>query len=142
MYRKLHQGWLSIEAFHLPFYGILEPTNLWVLLAELIPWQELEETYAPQFSANVGAQAKHAKLAFGSLYIKHCLGYTNGETVLQIQENHYIKFFLVGSSCYYHGFCSSLLWTEGSQNNNLLIVHPTVSLWMSPSIWEATRMPR
>ncbi len=31
-----------------------------MLLAELIPWQELEEAYAPQFSANVGAPATPA----------------------------------------------------------------------------------
>jgi hypothetical protein len=37
MYRKQHHGQLSIEAFHLPFGGTLEPANRWVLLAELIP---------------------------------------------------------------------------------------------------------
>ena len=97
MYRKQHHGQLSIEAFHLPFGGTLEPANRWVLLSELIPWQELEETYAPQFSANVGPPAKPVRLAFGSLYIKQCLGLTDEETVLQIQENHYIQFFLAVS---------------------------------------------
>lgn len=94
MYRKQHHGQLSIEAFHLPFGGTLDPANRWVLLEKLIPWQELEETYAPQFSANVGAPAKPVRLAFGSLYIKQRLGLTDEETVLQIQENHYIQFFL------------------------------------------------
>ena len=65
-----------------------------MLLEKLIPLQELEETYAPQFSANVGAPAKPVRLAFGSLYIKQRLGLTDEETVLQIQENHYIQFFL------------------------------------------------
>ena len=94
MYRQQHHGQLSIEAFHLPFGGTLDPANRWVLLEKLIPWQELEETYAPQFSANVGAPAKPVRLAFGSLYIKQRLGLTDEETVLQIQENHYIQFFL------------------------------------------------
>jgi hypothetical protein len=82
MYRKQHHGQLSIEAFHLPFGGTLDPTNRWVLLAELIPWQELEVTYAPQFSTNVGVPAKPIRLAFGSLYSKQCLGLTDEETVL------------------------------------------------------------
>jgi hypothetical protein len=78
----------------MPFCGTLDPRTRWVLLAELIPWQELEEAYALQFSANVGAPAKPVRLAFGSLYIKQRLGLTDEETVLQIQENAYMQFFL------------------------------------------------
>jgi hypothetical protein len=46
MYRKNHNGQLSIKEFHVPFCGTLDPDNRWVQLAELIPWQELEEAYA------------------------------------------------------------------------------------------------
>ncbi len=94
MYRKQYTGQLSIKDFHVPFGGSLDPENRWVLLAELIPWQELEDTYAPQFNATVGAPAKPMRLAFGALYIKQRLGLTDEETVLQIQENGYMQFFL------------------------------------------------
>lgn len=94
MYRTQHNGQLSIMDFHVPFGGTLDPDNRWVLLAELLPWQELEEAYAPQFSANEGAPAKPVRLAFGSLYIKQRLGLTDEETVLQIQENPCMQFFL------------------------------------------------
>jgi IS5 family transposase len=50
MYRKHHNGQLSIEEFHLPFGGTFDPENRWVLFASLMPWEELEETHAPQFS--------------------------------------------------------------------------------------------
>jgi hypothetical protein len=40
------------------------------------------------------------RLAPGSLYIKQRLGLTDEETVLQIQENAYMQFFL-GFSGYY-----------------------------------------
>jgi IS5 family transposase len=100
MYRKQHNGQLSVKDFHVPFWGTLDPDNRWVLLAVLIPWQKLEEAYAPQFSANVGAPAKPVRLAPGSLYIKQRLGLTDEETVLQIQENAYMQFFL-GFSGYY-----------------------------------------
>jgi IS5 family transposase len=33
MYRKQHHDQLSIEAFHLPFGGTLDPVSRWVLLA-------------------------------------------------------------------------------------------------------------
>jgi len=74
MYRKQHNGQLSIEEFHLPFGGTLDPENRWVLLSALMPWEELEETYAPQFSPTVGAPAKPVRLAFGALFIKQRLG--------------------------------------------------------------------
>ena len=42
MYRKQNNGQLSINEFHLPFGEKLDPDNSWLLLSELIPWQELE----------------------------------------------------------------------------------------------------
>jgi len=59
-----------------------------------MPWEELEEAYAPQFNATIGAPAKPVRLAFGALYIKQRLGLTDEETVDQIRENPYIQFFL------------------------------------------------
>ena len=50
MYRQNHNGQLSIEQFHIPFGGTLDPDNRWVLFSSLMPWEELEETYAPHFS--------------------------------------------------------------------------------------------
>jgi hypothetical protein len=47
MYRKHHNGQLSIEDFHVPFGGTLDSDNRWVIFSSLMPWEELEETYAP-----------------------------------------------------------------------------------------------
>jgi hypothetical protein len=55
-----------------------------------MPWEDLEETYAPQFSRTVGAPVKPVRLAFGALFIKQLLGLTDEETVHQIRENGYI----------------------------------------------------
>ena len=94
MYRKRHNGQLSIEEFHVPFGGTLDPNNRWVVFSSLMPWEELEETYAPQFSPTTGAPAKSVRLAFGALFIKQRLGLTDEETVEQIRENAYMQFFL------------------------------------------------
>lgn len=94
MYRKHHNGQLSIEEFHVPFGGTLDPENRWVLFSSLMPWEELEATYAPQFSPTTGAPAKPVGLAFGALFIKQRLGLTDEETVEQIRENAYMQFFL------------------------------------------------
>ena len=57
-------------------------------------WEELEETYAPQFSPTTGAPAKPIRLAFGALFIKQRLGLSDEETVELIRENPYTQFFL------------------------------------------------
>ena len=91
MYRRRNNGQISIAEFHLPFGGKLDPANRWIKLEELMPWEELEEAYAPQFNATIGAPAKPVRLAFGALYIKQRLGLTDEETVDQIRENPYIR---------------------------------------------------
>jgi hypothetical protein len=46
MYRKHHNGQVSIEEFHLPFGGTLDPENRWFLFTTLMPSDEIEATYA------------------------------------------------------------------------------------------------
>jgi len=82
-----------------------------VILAKLIPWGEIEKRYAENFSAEgIGAPAKPVRLALGSLIVKERLGLTDEETVMQIQENPYVQFFL-GFEGYYdeEPFDSSLM---------------------------------
>ena len=93
MYRKHHNGQLSIEEFHVPFGGTLDPNNRWVVFSSLMPWEDLEETYAPQFSPTTGAPAKSVRLAFGALFIKQRLGLTDEETVEQIRKCLHAVFF-------------------------------------------------
>jgi IS5 family transposase len=72
-----------------------------VVLAKLIPWEEIEKRYAKNFSKEgIGAPAKPVRLALGSLIIKEKLCLTDEEVVMQIQENHYLQFFL-GFESYY-----------------------------------------
>jgi transposase, IS5 family len=94
MYPEHHNGQLSIEYFHVPFGDTLDSDNCWVIFSSLMPWEELEETYAPQFSPTTGVLAKPVRLAFGALFIKQRLGLTDEETVEQIRENAFMQFFL------------------------------------------------
>ena len=64
MYWKRHNGQLSIEYFHVSFGGTLDPDNRWELFSSLMPWEELEETYAPQLNPTTGAPAKPVRLEF------------------------------------------------------------------------------
>ncbi|MCY9692576.1 IS5 family transposase [Paenibacillus alginolyticus] len=84
-----------LENFYLPFGGKLNPTNRWVQLAAIIPWEKVEEKYVGSFkSPSIGQKAYSARIALGSLIIKERLGLSDRETTLQIQENPYLQFFL------------------------------------------------
>ena len=58
MYRREHRDQLSFKDFFLPFGGQLSGDNRWIKLAELIPWDELEDDDASQFCKGFGAPAK------------------------------------------------------------------------------------
>jgi hypothetical protein len=83
------------EDFYLPFGGKLRSENRWVKLAKLIPWGEIEEQYAANFTdSGMGPPAKAARIALGALIIQEKLGLTDEETVAQIQETPYLQYFL------------------------------------------------
>ena len=63
-------------------------------MAELIPWNELEDYYAAQFCKGFGAPAKPFRMALGALMIKARLKLTDEELVEQINENPYHQFFI------------------------------------------------
>ena len=94
MYRREHRHQLSFKDFFLPFGGQLSGDNRWIKLAELIPWDELEDDYASQFCKGFGAPAKPFRMALGALIIKARLGLTDEELVGQIKENPYLQFFI------------------------------------------------
>ena len=94
MYRRGHRDQLSFEDFFLPFGGKLAGDNRWIKLAELIPWDDLEDDYAAQFCNGFGAPAKPFRMALGALIIKARMGLTDEELVEQIKENPYLQFFI------------------------------------------------
>ena len=93
MYRK-PSAQMSVYDFVLPFSGKLKANNRWVKLANLIPWDEIEEEYAKLFPNPIGNVAKPARMALGALLIKERCGFTDQETVEQITENPYLQYFL------------------------------------------------
>jgi hypothetical protein len=79
MYRLEHHHQLSFEDFFLPFGGKLSGDNRWIKLADLIPWDELEDDSASQFCKGVGATCKPFRVELGALIIKARLGFTDEE---------------------------------------------------------------
>lgn len=94
MYKRQLNTQLSFEDFNQPMGLTMNPKNRWIKKAELIPWNELEEQYASLFKSKTGNVAKPFRMAFGALLIQTEFGYSDEETVLQIQENPYLQFFV------------------------------------------------
>ena len=63
-------------------------------MAEIIPWNELEDYYAVQFCKGFGAPAKPFRMALGALIIKARLSLTGEELAEQIKENTYLQLFI------------------------------------------------
>lgn len=94
MYRKSQEPPITPDKFELSPQTKLSTDNRWVIMAELIPWDEFEEEYAKIFDTEKGAPAKSFRLALGTLIIKEKLGTSDRETIEQIKENPYLQYFI------------------------------------------------
>jgi hypothetical protein len=93
------QNQFTIPGFESPFSKSLDPNNRWVVLARKIPWDILVKTYLSQMgNKKTGADGINPRLAIGSMIIKHLCDLSDRETVLQIQENMYMQYFVGYSS--------------------------------------------
>jgi hypothetical protein len=84
----------EFSKFEISFGGELHRDNRWVILGDIIPWDEVEKRYAKLFSSENGRPALPVRVALGALVIKEKLKISDEETVDQIQENHYLQYFL------------------------------------------------
>ncbi len=85
---------LSIDAFKSSLEG-LNKANRWVKLGDTLPWSEIERLYAVQLNnGKRGAGNKPARMIIGALIIKHKMNLSDEETILAIQENPYMQYFV------------------------------------------------
>jgi len=90
---------LTIEGFENPFSQHLDKKNRWVVLSNLIPWDELCGVYFKHVGiSSTGRPPLNPRLVIGSLIIKHLCNLDDREVVLQISENMYMQFFVGFSS--------------------------------------------
>jgi len=84
----------EFEKFDMVFGGKLNRQNRWVVLADLIPWDEVETRYASLFVANNGRPALPVRVALGALIIKEKKKVSDEELVEDIRESPYLQYFL------------------------------------------------
>ena len=90
---------LSLDCFKTPFEQQLNSKNRWVVLATLIPWDEVCNLYLRHVGvSDTGRPPLSPRVVLGSLIIKHLCNLDDRETVDQISENIYMQYFLGYSS--------------------------------------------
>jgi hypothetical protein len=90
---------LVLAGFETPFEKELNPNNRWVVLARLIPWDEVCSIYNKHVGVSAtGRPPLNPRIVIGSLIIKHLCNLDDREAVDQITENIYMQYFLGYSS--------------------------------------------
>ena len=86
---------LVLDGFSTPFEKELNPENRWVVLAHLIPWDEICNLYLKYMGiSSTGRPGISPRVVIGSLIIKHLCNLDDRETVDHISENIYMQYFL------------------------------------------------
>ncbi len=79
------------KLFHLG--GKLADANRWLKLAEVLPWEKLDEGYGRSFSAGYGRPAKDSRLVCGLLVVKRLKDLSDEDAVAEFMESPYIQAF-------------------------------------------------
>lgn len=90
----ISQKQLGLEGFESPFSKSLDPCNRWVVLGKKIPWDDLVSIYNKQMSVSFGRPGLNPRVVIGSMIIKHMCDLSDRDTILFIQENVYMQYFL------------------------------------------------
>jgi hypothetical protein len=96
MYRKKNREQMSVEDFVPPMGGKLNAKNRWVKMADIMPWDMIEDIYAGKFKDEKtdGRPPISSRIAFGALYIKEYENLPQDRTLQHISENVYMQYFL------------------------------------------------
>lgn len=89
---------LTICGFETPFEQALTSENRWVKLCRLLPWDKMVAQYEKIFKSTEGRPPINGRIVIGAVIIKHMLKLSDRETILQIQENVFMQYFLGYSS--------------------------------------------
>ncbi len=85
---------LELDGFYLPFSGKLLANNRWVMLSQLIPWQQFEDEYCATLSKKgQGFPAFSVRMALVALTIKERFRQSDEKCVEQISEKPYLQLF-------------------------------------------------
>lgn len=98
MVRYTPSGKHNLSLFKTPFEQSLSPSNRWVQMAELVPWDEMAKVFFDHLSDRHGRPSVDLRVILGALLVKHIEGLSDEDTITYIQENIYAQYFVGLSS--------------------------------------------
>jgi transposase, IS5 family len=102
-----------ISGFETPFSQKLDANNRWIVLSQNIPWDSIAGVYNKTMTGSKeGRPPLSARVVLGAIMIKHINDWSDEETILQIQENMYLQYFLGFSSFTINPIFDSSLFVE------------------------------
>lgn len=87
------QNQLSLELFKHPFETQLDKKNRWVVLADLIPWDELAKVYCQKLDCSNGRKSVDVRTVVAAVIVKHKLRLDDRGTIEMISESLYLQYF-------------------------------------------------
>ncbi len=93
MYRSKDRRTPALFPELFPLGGSLRPGNRWMTLADMIPWEELEEMYRGYFAVGRGRPAEDSRLICGLLTVKHITGDSDEKVIERFLESPYVQWF-------------------------------------------------
>ena len=85
---------LILEGFETPFAQKLYKDNRWIKMSNNIPWDRIVNIYNTKCVHEGGRPPISGRIILGALMIKHLCNISDRETILQIQENPYLQYFI------------------------------------------------
>lgn len=85
---------LTLVGFETPFEQQLTSKNRWVKMAISIPWDKIVPHYDKLFSSKEGRPPISGRVILGAMIIKHIETLSDRATILHIQENMFMQYFL------------------------------------------------
>lgn len=85
---------LTLAGFETSFEQQLTTENRWVKMAKAIPWDKIVPHYDKLFSSKEGRPPISGRVILGGMIIKHIEGLSDRATILHIQENMFMQYFL------------------------------------------------
>ena len=94
MIKYTDQSTIKNQLFTTPFQQELDPTNKWVCMAELIPWDKLAGIFMKSMSSKMGRSTVDLRTIMGAMFIQQSLNLTDRMTIEMISENVYMQYFV------------------------------------------------
>ena len=94
MYRTSTTSQIQFDDFNQGCGMQLDKNNEWILMGDLIPWQELEHLYSVYFPSKSGRPAHPFREALGTLIIQQRLTLSDRKTTKAIEEGPYLQYFI------------------------------------------------